>query len=171
VLDDLRSTLAGAMERGRWAVGRHLRHEATRVQSGGAKLGQALAARAAAARERVDAAGRVLSARSPAAHVRRWRQLLAESGRRLDAAVGPRLRSARERLDARLDKLAALDPTAVLGRGFSLSWTEDGGRRTLIRDGATLAPGSVIRTTFAAGPDAISTVEGAAERTVATTPP
>jgi exodeoxyribonuclease VII large subunit len=166
VLADLLAALGGAIERGRWAVSRHLRHEAVQIRSGGAKLNQALGSRIASARDRVASAGRVLHARSPAAHVRRWRQLLAESGRRLAVAMAPRLSSARERLDARLGKLAALDPTAVLARGFSLSWVDDAGNRRLIRDGSDLAPGSVMRTTFASGPDAVSVVRGPTGRGV-----
>ena len=39
-------------------------------------------------------------------------------------------RSTRSRLGTRV--LAALNPTAVLGRGFSLTWTEEGGARKLV---------------------------------------
>jgi exodeoxyribonuclease VII large subunit len=166
VLADLLGAVSGAIERGRWAVVRQVRAEARLVRQAREKLARVLSGRASAARQRVEAAGRVLDAQSPAAHVRRLRQRMDDAGRRLALAIGLRLAAAHERLEARLGRLAALNPTAVLARGFSLTWVETAAGRELIRDGGRLAAGAVIRTTFATGPDAVSEVVRKAGRGV-----
>jgi exodeoxyribonuclease VII large subunit len=142
VLADVERDLASALERGRWAIAR-------------------IAQRARAA---VDACA---PSRGGAALPRRLeaeKRRLAEAGRRLREALLARIRSAQHGLALGTRVLQALNPTAVLGRGFSLTWTEDGGARRLVRDGSQIAPGAVIRTTLAKGADLVSEVRKPVDR-------
>jgi len=119
------------------------------------RLRNALAGRATAARTRLDAVARARVFRRPL-------EMIHDRGRRLDEldaraarAVNARLDSARHRLATIAGRLESLSPLAVLGRGYSLTRTDDG---QLVRDAKQLAPGQQITTRFAQG-EATSRVE------------
>ncbi|HYC76344.1 MAG TPA: exodeoxyribonuclease VII large subunit, partial [Planctomycetota bacterium] len=79
--------------------------------------------------------------------------------------VVPRLAAARARVDAAGRALTALDPTAVLARGYSLTWIEDaGGARRLVRDASEAPDGATLRTVFARGDALRSKVVGRAPK-------
>jgi exodeoxyribonuclease VII large subunit len=146
VLAEIERALASALERGRWAIGRVAQRARTRLDACGPTRGGAALPR------RVEAE----------------RRRLKEAGRRLEAALLARVRAAQSALGLGTRMLSALDPTAVLGRGFSLTWIEEGGARRLVRDGAEVHAGAVIRTTLGAGPDLSSEVRGPVDRTLRT---
>jgi exodeoxyribonuclease VII large subunit len=146
VLAELDAALASALERGRWATARIAQRARTRLDSCGPGRVLAILPR------RVDAVRRGLD----------------EAGRRLREALVGRLRGVRHTLEMGTRVLGALDPTAVLGRGFSLTWVGEGAARRLVRDGAEVPPGAVIRTTFAKGGDVRSEVVESVDRGIAT---
>ena len=76
------------------------------------------------------------------------------------------MRTVRHVVDVGTRVLQAMNPTAVLGRGFSLTWTGDDDDRRLARNGSELAPGTILRTTLANGADVLSEVRGAVDRSL-----
>lgn len=87
--------------------------------------------------------------------------VLERAGRRLDLAaaamrrVPPRVEQESRHLDGIAARVRLLDPVHTMARGWSITRTADG---AVVRDAATLAPGTQIVTTFASG-SARSTVE------------
>ena len=67
---------------------------------------------------------------------------------RLAPALKLHVQRAESRLETAAAKLTAYSPYGVLDRGYSLTTTADG---AVIRDAATLKPGTVVRTRFANG--------------------
>src|SRR5262249_43909448 len=136
VLAEIELALASALERGRWAMARGAQRARTRLEACGPTRGGALLPR----------------------RIEIERPKLAEAARRLAAGRRARLRTAQSPLALMTRVLGALNPTAVLGRGFSLTWIEAEGGKRLVRDGSGIAPGSVLRTTLAEGADLLSEV-------------
>jgi exodeoxyribonuclease VII large subunit len=66
----------------------------------------------------------------------------------LDQAERARLVAARQRLSRSTTQLEALSPLSVLGRGYSLAWSESGG---LLRDARGVRTGDKIRVTLHRG--------------------
>src|SRR5262249_36733873 len=115
VLADLDAALRSALERGRWAIARGAQRARTRLEAcGPGRAGGALP--------------------RPVEAVRRG---LEDSARRLREALLGRMRVLRHAVDVGTRVLHALNPTAVLGRGFSLTWTGEGAEKRLVRDGST----------------------------------
>jgi exodeoxyribonuclease VII large subunit len=144
VLAEIEAALASALERGRWATARAAQRARTRLDSCGPARALAILPR------RVDAVRRGLD----------------EAARRLGDALTSRLRGVRHSVEVNTRVLAALNPVAILGRGFSLTWVGEGASRRLVRDGSEVAPGVVIRTTFAKGEDVLSEVQKPVDRSV-----
>jgi exodeoxyribonuclease VII large subunit len=84
-------------------------------------------------------------------------QRIDEIARRLELAGRHGLRDRRGLLAALAGRLRALDPSSVLGRGYALCATEDGG---LVRDGGRLRRGDRLRLRFERG-GAAATVDDA----------
>ncbi len=131
------------------------------------RMDEALTLRRSDARRSLSSFGRLLDARRPDVLLAAARAAATDAGSRLSRAVKPPLEAGRSRLANAGRALAALDPTAVLSRGFSLTWAEaaDGSRR-LLRSAAGLRPGETLRSTLGRGPDVLSTPTGVADPVV-----
>ena len=112
-------------------LARRLVHPRARLAASGRLLGQ-LVARLSAARPDIE----------------RLERERAELLRRLGFAMRHKLERSGERLGHLGAILTGLDPTAVLARGYSLTRNAKG---EVVRDGAQLAPGEIVRTTFSRG--------------------
>ena len=75
---------------------------------------------------------------------------------RADRAVGQRLTSQQDRLAVLSGRLQSLSPLAVLGRGYSMTWSEE--NQQLVTAAGQLKAGDRIRTRFSSG-DVVSRVE------------
>jgi exodeoxyribonuclease VII large subunit len=126
------------------------------VRGFGLRLRMALTGRYASARQRLDAlASRPSLSRPQDAVLMRARRVDELSLRIKNAAIAA-VRERRASIAGVAGKLEALSPLGVLGRGYSLTFAEQGER--LIRDAEKLKVGQRIVTRFAAG-RAISRVE------------
>jgi exodeoxyribonuclease VII large subunit len=155
---DTRAQLLDHLSRRLVHPGRRLEERAARVAQLAAQLGRAGALaverrglRLAQARTRLRTALPPLDAL--AARVDR-------AGRRLDTATRRRLDLSDARLARLSQSLVHLDPRAVLARGYAIVADASG---AIVRDAATLAPGSAIDITLARGAAAatVDRVDGA----------
>lgn len=105
-----------------------------------------LALRDAAAR--TGALGTRLERQSPAAKLERWGARLARAGGRLVESADRNLERSERRVQLAARSLDATSPLKVLGRGYSVTTTEDG---TSLRDAADLEPGTTVRTRLERG--------------------
>jgi exodeoxyribonuclease VII large subunit len=144
---------AAARRRGFASFGRIVDEERQRLDELDLGLRDALRARLDAAADRLSVAGRLLSANRPEALLLAARARAADSARRLARVLPPRLLAARQSVDSAGRALGALDPTAVLSRGFSLTWAETPEGRRLLRGADELRAGETLRTTFGRGAD------------------
>jgi len=128
----------------------------------GQRLTVALAARASRARLRLEGLASRRPFTRPLERVHALEQRLDELSTRSERAVRRRVARSREAIEARARQIEALSPLAVLGRGYSLTHRvaprENGAPGELLRDAASLSPGDLLRTRFAAG-EAYSRVE------------
>jgi exodeoxyribonuclease VII large subunit len=126
------------------------------VRGFGLRLRMALTGRYASARQRLDAiASRPALSRPQDAVLMRARRV-DELSLRIKNAASAAVRERRASIAGVAGKLEALSPLGVLGRGYSLTFAEQGER--LVRDAEKLKVGQRIVTRFAAG-RAISRVE------------
>ena len=84
----------------------------------------------------------------PGAYFRDRRLLLDYQGQRLGHGAGQILSRARERLARDSAALDAMSPLKVLGRGYAVARTEDGG---ILRSSDQVQPGDRIRLRLAQG--------------------
>ena len=138
-----------------------LTHPRQRIEHARLRLGnleQRLQARIqrqlAASQTRAAALGLRLAARRPDVDARR--RTLDALASRLARAGDSLIRQHRHRLDALGQHLSHLDPKGVLARGYSITRKADG---EIVRDAASLEPGSRIRVEFHVG-EVDATVSG-----------
>lgn len=98
------------------------------------------------ASQAVDACARRLV--HPAQRLRSYEQMLTQLCARLGLSFLHCIRSCEAKLARLQAGLGGLDPTAVLGRGYSITYTASG---ELLRDAAQVAPGERLRTRLARG--------------------
>jgi len=120
------------------------------------RMAGAMRSRLAAARGRWQAVAGHRVFRRPMDRLRDLAGRLDELEARAVRAARNRLGRGRDRLEAAAARLESLSPLAVLGRGYSITLREPGGRP--IRDAGELEPGQVLRTRFARG-QSLSRVE------------
>jgi exodeoxyribonuclease VII large subunit len=84
----------------------------------------------------------------PAERLRASRQLVAQLAARLASGTGRQLDTFLSRVALARAGLQSLDPTAVLARGYSITYDARGG---VVRDAARVDDGEVISTTLARG--------------------
>lgn len=120
------------------------------------RLTAALAARAGAARARLESLAARPVLRRPLDWVRDRARLVDDLSLRGNRAIRQCLQSARQDVSRFAGQLNSLSPLAVLGRGYSVTRRLDDGR--VIQRADELAIGDAILTTFATG-DATSRVE------------
>jgi len=84
----------------------------------------------------------------PAQRLRASRQLVAQLAARLASGTGRRLDMFLSRVALARAGLQSLDPTAVLARGYSITYDARGG---VVRDAARVNDAEVISTTLARG--------------------
>ena len=84
----------------------------------------------------------------PAERLRASRQLVAQLAARLTSGTGRRFDSFSSRVELARASLQNLDPTAVLARGYSITYDAQG---TVVRDAARVGDGETISTTLAQG--------------------
>jgi exodeoxyribonuclease VII large subunit len=170
--DEFVARIDRMVERTEAAVSGRLRRLETRLHGALARPGFAglrgrLALRARDVTEAAGAVDRALRIR-----LQRWRRFVDALRHALDgcrpevrlAAARTRLTTVEARLaggferrrqavEARFGRLAgrleSLSPLAVLGRGYALCWSAE--HRSLVRDAATVSPGSELRITLARG--------------------
>ncbi len=99
-------------------------------------------------RRRLDDAARRLEACRPDRKLGEAKSELTGLGARLAAAISAARESKRSALAARGAKLEALSPLAVLGRGYSLTWSAQG---KLLRDAGEASPGDALKVTLHKG--------------------
>jgi exodeoxyribonuclease VII large subunit len=114
-----------------------------------------LKSRAVGARLRLEDLAARRAFRRPFAVVQESEQRLDELELRARRAVRRQLADGRKQIATLAAQLESLSPLGVLGRGYSLTFQEDG---RLVRGASALTPGSLIRTRFADG-EATSRVE------------
>ncbi len=158
---------AAARRRGLAGFGRIVEDRRQGLDELALRMNDALATGLGDARRELLSFGRLLGARRPDVLMAGVRAKLADAGSRMARAVKPPLEAGRSRLANAGRALAALDPTAVLARGFSLTWAEapDGSRR-LLREAAELQAGETLRSTLGHGPDLLSVPTGVADPVV-----
>jgi exodeoxyribonuclease VII large subunit len=93
----------------------------------------------------------------PAERLRSCLQMLAHLRTRLAFAFGHRVHRAAARLERLEASLAGLDPSAVLRRGYSITWNADG---AVLRDASQATPDEKITTRLARG-----TIESVVKKT------
>jgi exodeoxyribonuclease VII large subunit len=113
-----------------------------------ARLAEAADRRLRAARQRLDQYATRPAFRRPLQRVHDLEQRLDDTAQRLARAARQRLIQAGQKLAEVSARLETLSPLQVLGRGYSLTHTNDG---QLVRDPAALRPGDVLVTRVAAG--------------------
>ena len=104
-------------------------------------------------RRRLDYAAQALDASArrlvhPAQRLRAHQQLVAQLSARLGLSFLHSLRACQGRLARLQTGLAGLDPSAVLGRGYSITYNAAG---EVLRDAARIRPGDALRTRLANG--------------------
>ncbi|MFN2466068.1 MAG: exodeoxyribonuclease VII large subunit [Candidatus Dormibacteria bacterium] len=112
------------------------------------RLDGAVTREAANKRDRLETASARLQRQSPALQLPLMRQRVDERRERLDAALRAGLERAAAELRGSRSQLEALSPLRVLGRGYSLARTEEGGVVTSVRG---LRRGQRLVTLFADG--------------------
>lgn len=95
----------------------------------------------------------------PTARMAHHREQLRGSARRLRQAIRWRLERESSGIDAVMRSLSAIDPTAVLRRGYSMTYTDDG---RIVRSAGDVTSGDVLRTRLGDG-DVRSSVLDATE--------
>ena len=110
------------------------------------RLGREMARRLAYAAQRLDGCARRLV--HPRERLRANASLVAQLCARLGFSFLHRLRSCEARLARLQAGLAGLDPSAVLGRGYSITYDTEG---AVLRDAAKVKPGARLRTRLASG--------------------
>jgi exodeoxyribonuclease VII large subunit len=121
----------------------------SRLDSLRLRLANALRARFAAARSRLDALAQRRVLRRPWDRVHELSRQTDELELRARHAIRRQLRTAGDRLRGLAAHLESLSPLAVLARGYSL--TESTSDGTLVRDAGRLSVGQQITTRFARG--------------------
>jgi exodeoxyribonuclease VII large subunit len=104
-------------------------------------------------RRRLENAGQAVDAWArrlvhPAQRLRASEQMVAQLSARLSFAFLHSIRSCEAKLGRLQGALAGMDPTAVLGRGYSITYTASG---EVLRDAAQVRAGERLRTTLARG--------------------
>lgn len=107
------------------------------------RLHESLPRRFQLARRRLDDLAGRRAFRLPLERIHDRERRLDEFAERLRKALPRRLERCRERLTRTAAHLEAVSPLSVLGRGFSLTMTEDG---EIVRDAAQVRPGDRLRT-------------------------
>jgi exodeoxyribonuclease VII large subunit len=113
------------------------------------RLRKSLRARAASARERVEAIARQRGFRRPFDWLRALSQRSDELEQRSRAAISRLLDADREKLSSLAAQLESLSPLAVLARGYSLTKRAADGQT--LRDARDVSPGDEIETQLAQG--------------------
>lgn len=111
-------------------------------------LHAAMRSRLLTAQRRADQLHRDVLLQSPAHRCRQSRQLVEQLQGRAARAIATQLRQTRNAEQALHDRLQALSPIAVLSRGYSLTYTEDG---RLLRASAGAGVGDTLTTRLAHG--------------------
>ncbi len=114
----------------------------------------------------IAALGRVLDAHRPNLVLRDAQSRIRTMSDRLVAAVTRPLTLQQAKVGALGASLTALNPVAVLGRGFSLTWVDRGGKRELVRSAADVPNGVEVTTSFASGTDLVSVSKGESKRSI-----
>jgi exodeoxyribonuclease VII large subunit len=112
----------------------------------GRRLAREMRRRLDYAAQSVDACARRLV--HPAQRLRAHHQMVTQLSARLGFSFLHSIRACEARLARLQAGLAGLDPTAVLGRGYSITYTAGG---EVLRDASRVRPGERVRTTLARG--------------------
>ena len=113
------------------------------------RLGHAMAARLARARERTRGLDRRLARRDVRRVAAEWRARLVGAEARLRQRVTTVRAAADVRVREAAARLHALSPLAVLGRGYAVCWNERAHEYHSVR--RAVAPGDRVRVTLADG--------------------
>ena len=119
---------------------------ATRLAGCARQLSREMRRRLQYAAQALDGCARRLV--HPAQRLRSHEQLVTQLCARLAFSLLHSLRSCEAKLARLQAGLASLDPTAVLGRGYSITYTASG---EVLRDAAQVQPGERLRTALARG--------------------
>jgi exodeoxyribonuclease VII large subunit len=117
-----------------------------RVADGAKSLSKEMRRRLQYAAQALDAASRRLL--HPAARLRSYHQLMTQLSARLAFAFSHKVHRCQAHLARMQATLVSLDPTAVLARGYSITYNEDG---KVLRSAASLRQGERLRTRLAEG--------------------
>ena len=112
------------------------------------RLRSAVMVRVDASRRRADQMAGQLLLHAPSHRTQRTRQTLEYLATRAARAIVTRIRFGQGAYRHAEGRLHTLSPLAVLQRGYSLSFRDDG---TLVRDSAALQPGDTLQTRLARG--------------------
>lgn len=132
----------GADHRAFAAVRHAIERRGQRVDEAGSKARALLDRRLMTHAKRLDAMKRRLEAQRVDQKLAKARAALSRLRTRLDAAELSRRAKAERQLGSIAGKLDALSPLAVLGRGYSLTWTAQG---KLLRHAADISVGESVR--------------------------
>jgi exodeoxyribonuclease VII large subunit len=130
------------------------------VRGLGIRLNQVMTTRASHLRGRLDALASRPAFSRPTEGIRLRERRADELSLRLHAAVKRLVRDRQASMETLAGKLETLSPLGVLGRGYSLTYTQDG--KKLVTAAATLKPGQRIVTQFQHG-TAVSVIESVEE--------
>ena len=118
------------------------------LSAAGERLARALQRRLATGRERLEGLTRAYVLRRPLERIRIREQRLDDLAQQLFRSVQHRLENSRQRISNAAARLESLSPLNVLGRGYSLTFSDDG---MLITDAGTLKPGDTVHTRLRQG--------------------
>ncbi len=127
-----------------------------RLETAGRRLAMAVMAKLKSLRARLEELRGRRILRRPDEPLRLLARRTDDLEFRADRAVGQRLTSQRDRLAVLAGRLQSLSPLAVLGRGYSMTRSEENGH--LVTTAGQLKVGDRIRTQFSGG-DVVSRVE------------
>ena len=127
-----------------------------RLETAGRRLAMAVMAKLKSLRARLEELRGRRILRRPDEPLRLLARRTDDLEFRADRAVGQRLTSQRDRLAVLAGRLQSLSPLAVLGRGYSMTRSEENGH--LVTTAGQLKVGDRIRTQFSSG-DVVSRVE------------
>lgn len=134
-----------------------IRRLAADMSSLAGRLGQALLARIAGAREWLDGVSRSYAMRRPFERIRVHEQRLDDLAQQLFRDIAHIVQIQHQRVEAAAARLESLNPVAVLERGYSITFHEPEGK--LVRSTARLKVGDLVRTRLARG-EFVASVEG-----------